>query len=74
MKILEEFVLQDQKYICTQKISIDSKIIYICKNLNSDKRIYIKEDTNGNLEETTDENIKNKIHKLLHAKSKDVIY
>jgi len=42
--------------------------------LNSDKRIYIKEDTNGNLEETTDENIKNKIHKLLHAKSKDVIY
>lgn len=73
MKVLEEFVIQDEKYICTQKISIDSKIIYICKNLDSNERIYFKENESGKLEETNDEDIKNKIDKLLYAKSKDVI-
>ena len=74
MKILEEYTIQNQKYICTQKVSIDSKIIYICKKIDSDEVIYLKQNEKGNLEETTDENIKDKIDKLLHARSEDVIY
>ena len=73
MKLLEEFTIKDKKYICMQRVTIDSKIIYICKGLGSNERIYFKENSKGILEETDDENIKSKIDKLIYAKSEDVI-
>ena len=72
MNILQEFAIQDRKYICMQKIIIESKMIYICKELDSNEKKYFKENTKGNLEETNDENIKSKIEELIHAKSEDV--
>lgn len=42
------------------------------KNVN--RLIYFKEKGNRHLEETNDENIEGKIERLLHAKSKEVIY
>ena len=74
MNILEEFIIQDKKYVCIQKVIIDSKMIYLCKDLELNERIYFKEISNGNLEETNDETIKNKIDKLIYAKSEDVSY
>ncbi|MBR6504174.1 MAG: hypothetical protein IKT41_00345 [Clostridia bacterium] len=74
MKILDEFILEDKKYICLQKISIDSKLIYICKNLDSNIKVYFIEGIHGKLEETKDEIVIERINKLLAVKSKDVIY
>ena len=72
MKILEEFTIEEKRYICIQKIIIDSEMYYICKDMELDIKVYFKEDENGKIEETKDENIKSKIEKLIYSKSKDV--
>lgn len=72
MKILDKITINENEYICIQKLSIKGNIIYACQEQKTKQLIYLKEN-NGQLEQTEDENIKKEVEKLIYAKSPDCI-
>lgn len=72
MKILDKMIRDGKEYICIQKLSIESNIVYVCQEKNKNEVIYLKENkVSKELEQTDDENIKKQIEKLTHAESPD---
>jgi guanylate kinase len=72
IKILDEFVFDNKNYICIAKVFVDSELIYICRELSNNKKIYFAKNKCGHLEPAVDDSLNEKIAELLDAKSVDV--
>lgn len=71
MEILERFKFKEKEYICIQELFIEGITFYVCRDIETRKTIYLKE--NSGIELVNDSIDIEKIEKLIYAKSKDYI-
>lgn len=74
MKILDEFVYENKKYICLSKVYVDLKMVYVCKCLWCNKRECFIENLDGSIKKIIDNVTIEKVESYFDVESKDVIF
>lgn len=74
MKKFEKFIYKDKEYFFIGTLTLDSKQIFVLRNLEKQERAYFIKNSQEEYEQILDRTFINKINDYVSPKSLDVVY